>query len=73
MSGYVTRHPIFDRVMETFGYELVFNAPARPSEVSTVPSLGFSPESDYALAGGRSLVISGDPRPIASMLAQSVR
>jgi c-di-GMP-related signal transduction protein len=66
---YVARHPIFDRVMETFGYELVFNAPTI-SGATTSPA-AFSPESDYALAGGRSLVVAGDPRPMAKMLSRS--
>src|SRR5262249_30736845 len=62
----------FDRVMETFGYELVFNAP-EPFNAGRTPTTppAFSPDVDYALAGGRSLVVAGDPRPIANALSQS--
>ncbi|MFN0073128.1 MAG: EAL and HDOD domain-containing protein [Chloroflexota bacterium] len=74
MSVYVARSPIFNQAMDTFGYELVYNSgsPDRTGQTSTSP-VGFCFETDQPLAGGRSLIIGGDPRDLARSLAQSNR
>lgn len=68
MSEYVARQPIFDRSMDTFGYELVYRSSDGASGRPARRDLCLVADRD--LAGGRSLLVTADPRDLVTTLGR---